>query len=117
MGRVQLIAICVSIAFLFLIARLIIRGRLREEYAIVWIVCTCVLILFSFWRSGLEVAARMLGIIAAPNLVFTGAIFAILIYLLHLSLVISRLQEQHKVLAQEIAILKTLSEEQKKNKE
>jgi hypothetical protein len=106
MGRIQIIAIITSLLFLFIIARLIVRGKLREEYTIVWIGCTFVLVLFSCWRNGLEVLASMLGIIAAPNLVFTGAIFAVFIYLLHLSLVVSRLHEQTKDLAQEMALLK-----------
>jgi hypothetical protein len=106
MGRIQIIAICISLAFLLLIARLIIKGKLREEYAFVWIICTIVLIIFSFWRNGLEVVSGLVGIIAAPNLVFTGAVFAILIYLLHMSMVVSKLQEQNKTLAQEVALLK-----------
>jgi hypothetical protein len=106
MGRIQIIAIITSLLFLLLVARLIIRGKLREEYAIAWICCTFVLVLFSFWRNGLEVLAALMGIIAAPNLVFTGATCAIFIYLLHLSLVVSRLHEQNKTLAQEMALLK-----------
>jgi hypothetical protein len=106
MGRIQIIAIITSLLFLLLIARLIIRGKLREEYAIAWISCTGILVVFSFWRNGLEVLAGLMGIVAAPNLVFTGAICAIFIYLLHLSLVVSRLHEQNKTLAQEMALLK-----------
>ena len=79
---------------------------MREEYSIVWIVCTIILILFSLWRDGLELIADFVGVYEAPNLVFTGAIFAILIYLLHLSIVVSKLHSQNKQLAQEIALLK-----------
>jgi hypothetical protein len=106
MAKIQIIAITVSLLFLLYIVRLIIKGKLREEYSIVWIVCTIVLILFSFWRNGLEVLAKLMGIIEAPNLVFTGAIFAVFIYLLHLSVVVSKLHNQNKQLAQEIALLK-----------
>jgi hypothetical protein len=114
MERIQIIAIATSIAFLLYIGRLIIRGRLREEYAIVWIVCTIFLIAFSLWRNGLEVMSHLFGIYQAPNLVFTAAIFALMIYLLHLSVVISKLQEQNKTLAQEIAIIKQKIEEESK---
>ncbi len=106
MAKIQIIAIAVSLLFLIYIMRLIIKGKLREEYSIVWIVCTIVLIAFSFWRNGLEVLAHILGIYEAPNLVFSGAIFAIFIYLLHLSIVVSKLHSQNKQLAQEIALLK-----------
>jgi|SRR5665213_2948186 len=106
MEKIQIIAIISSFAFLIFIGRLIIRGKLREEYAIVWIVCTIILLIFSFWRNGLEVMSQIMGVYAAPNLVFIGAIVAIMIYLLHLSLVVSKLQMQNKSLAQEIALLK-----------
>jgi hypothetical protein len=106
MAKIQIIAIAVSLLFLFYILRLIIKGKLREEYSIIWIACTLVLIVFSFWRNGLEVMAHLVGIYEAPNLVFTGAIFAVFIYLLHLSVVVSRLHSQNKQLAQEIALMK-----------
>lgn len=106
MFRIQAIAIATSILFLLYIIRLIIKGKLREEYSIVWIVCTVVLILFSFWRDGLAVVSELVGVYSPPNLVFIAAIFAIFIYLLHLSVVISKLQSQNKQLAQDIALLK-----------
>lgn len=106
MERIQIISIGASLLFLIYIGWLIVRGKLREEYAIVWIISTAVLILFSFWRKGLDLVSEMLGIQSPPNMVFTGAIFALLIYLLHLSVTVSKLQEQNKILAQEIALLK-----------
>src|SRR5580692_11557917 len=96
MFRIQLIAIISNLLFLFYIGRLIVRGKLREEYAIMWLICTVILVIFSFWRNGLETVSALFGVYAPPNMVFIGAIFAILIYLLHLSVVLSRLQEQNK---------------------
>jgi hypothetical protein len=115
MEKIQVIAVVTSLSFLFYIGWLIIRGKLREEYAIIWIISTLVLIVFSFWRDGLVVLAEFFGVIDAPNLVFTGAIFAILIYLLHLSVTVSRLQQQNKKLSQDIALLreKELSKKEK----
>lgn len=106
MERIQILAIAASLIFLGFIARLIIKGKLREEYAIIWIVSSFLLIAFSFWRKGLEIISHIVGVFDPPNLVFTGAIFAILIYLLHLSIVVSKLQDQNKTLAQDIALLK-----------
>lgn len=105
MEKIQIIAIITSVLFLLYIGWLIVKGKLREEYAIIWILCTVLLVVFSFWRDGLVVVSKMLGIIEAPNMVFTGAIFAILIYLLHLSVTVSKLQSQNKKLAQDIALL------------
>lgn len=106
MARIQIIAIAISVLFLLYIVRLIVKGKLREEYSIVWIVCTIVLVLFSLWRRGLDLVSTLLGVYSPPNLIFTAAIFAIFIYLLHLSVVVSKLQSQNKQLAQEIALMK-----------
>ena len=106
MARIQIITIVVSLLFLFYVALLITRGKLREEYAIVWCVCTLILVVFSFWRDGLAVMSKLFGVYEPPNLVFTAAIFAILTYLLHLSVVASKLHKQNKQLAQEMALLK-----------
>jgi hypothetical protein len=106
MARIQIITIIVSLLFLLYIARLIIKGKLREEYSIVWCVCTLILVIFSFWRNGLQVMSKLFGVFEAPNLVFTACIFAILIYLLHLSVISSKLYEQNKKMAQDIAMLK-----------
>lgn len=103
MPRIQIITIIVSVLLLLFIARLIIKGKLREEYAIVWIISTLLLVAFSLWREGLEVVGKFMQVYDPPNLVFTGAIAAILIYLLHLSVVVSKLQEQNKRLTQELA--------------
>jgi hypothetical protein len=111
MGRVQILAIIASIVFIAFIAQLIVRGKLREEYAIIWIVCAVLLTIFAIWREALDKVTKLLGFELPSNLIFTGAIFAMLIYLLHLSVVVSKLQEQNKTLAQDIALLK---EKQKK---
>lgn len=111
MERIQIITIIINLFFLISIARLIVKGKLREEYAIVWLVCTVLLGIFAIWRDGLEVIARLFGVYEAPNLVFTGFIFIILIYLLHLSIVNSKLQKNLTKLTQEIALLKQDNEQ------
>ena len=106
MNRIQVITIFVTIALLVYISRLIIKGKLREEYSIVWCISTLVLIIFSFWRDGLAVVSKLFGVIEPPNLIFTACMFVVIIYLLHLSVVASKLQNQNKSMAQQIAQLK-----------
>lgn len=113
--KIQIVTIAVSLLFSIYVSRLIIKGKLREEYAIFWFVCTLLLIFFSFWRNGLEVMARLFGVYEAPNLVFTAAIFAILAYILHLSVVISGLHAGNKTLTQELAMLKNKLNELEKS--
>lgn len=111
MARIQIITIIVNILFLIYIARLIVKGKLREEYAIVWCASTVVLLLFSFWAKGLDLLSELFGVYEPTNLLFTGFIFIILIYLLHLSVVNSKLQKNMTRLTQELALMKQRLEE------
>lgn len=104
--KIQLISIIGSLLFLAFIGRLIIKGKLREEYSIVWIICTIFLLIFSFWRDGLDIIATNLGVYYPPSLIFLAAIFAIVIFLVHLSVDNSRLHNQLKELTHEMAFLK-----------
>lgn len=113
MERIQIIVIIAAVGFLGYIARLIKKGKLREEYSIIWVICAIVIVVFTFWRESLDKVASAFGVYAPPNLIFTVAIFAVFVYLLHLSVVISKLQEQNKKLSQKIALL----EEEKKQQD
>lgn len=106
MARIQIITIFINLLFIFYISRLIIKNRLREEYAIIWCLCTLIIILFSFWRNGLAVMSKLFDVVEPPNLVFTAFIFVILVYLLHLSVVNSKLQRDITSLSQELALMK-----------
>ena len=104
--KVQIISIIMVLLFMYVVIRLVIRGKLREEYSVVWLLGTVVLIVFSVWRQGLQNIADLLNVSYAPSLLFLVAIFAIICFLLHLSIVISKLQAQIKDLAYALAILK-----------
>jgi len=113
MSRIQVITIIISILFLGLVSRLIVKGRLREEYSIIWFLFTCILVGFSFWDKGLTMLSNLFGVSIPANLIFTISIFIALVYLLHLSVVSSKLQKQNKQMAQQIALLKTELDEMK----
>lgn len=112
--RLQIIAIISALVFMFFIFRLISKGKLREEYSFIWIICTVLLLVFSVWRNGLDVIAKLMGIFYAPSLIFMGAIFAIVIFLVHLSVVNSKQHKQIKELSQEMALLKEKLEKKEK---
>jgi hypothetical protein len=115
--KIQVLSILGSLLFLAFIARLILRGKLREEYSVIWIACTAFLLFFSIWRDGLEKIAGLLGVYYAPSLIFLFGFFAIILFLVHLSMVASRQHKQLKELAQELALLKRQNETRKKIEE
>jgi hypothetical protein len=103
--RIQLLAILATGALLLVVLELVRRRRLQERYALLWLVSAVVLLILASWRGALSAAASLIGIAYPPNALFFLAFAAILIVLLHFSMVISRLSDQTKVLAQRVAML------------
>lgn len=112
--NIQVLSILCSALFMIMIFYLVIKGKLREEYSVLWIVCTVLLLVFSFWRNGLDLIAKAMGVYYAPSLLFMVAILVIIIFLVHLSLVNSRQSKQVKSLAQSLAILEKRLRQQDK---
>ncbi|MGZ4088949.1 MAG: DUF2304 domain-containing protein, partial [Bacteroidia bacterium] len=103
---IQVVCIALTALFLLFIFRLIVRRKLREEFSIIWIITAIILNVLSFWRGGLDLLARLLGVYYAPSLLFMLLFFAIIVYLVHLSVINTRQQDKLKMLAQEMALLK-----------
>jgi hypothetical protein len=103
--RVQIVAILVCLGLLGVVLELVRRRRLMERYALLWLACALVLLGLSIWRDALEIFARAVGVAYAPSALFLVALGFILLLLLHFSLVISRLADQTKVLAQRLGLV------------
>lgn len=106
MSRIQILIAIINLLFLLYISRLIVKGKLREEYAFIWWISAGFLLIFSMWTKGQLAVTNFLGVTLPANLIFGGLIFLILIYLLHISLVNSKLQRNVTKLTQELAMLK-----------
>ena len=103
--RIQIVSIVGAVALLVLVLELVRRRRLMERYALLWLFSALVLLGLAIWQDALNVIARAMGIISAPNALFLVAVGFILLLLLHFSAVMSRLSDQSKVLAQRQAML------------
>ena len=104
--KVSIAATIVSLLLLLVVFELIRSRRLRERYALLWLLTGMVLLVLSVWRGGLNTIAGWVGVRGYPPAVLfaVGLLFVILV-LLHYSTVISRLSDQNVVLAQRLALL------------
>ena len=103
---VSIVAAAASVALLIVVFELIRSRRLRERYALLWLVTGVVLLVLSAWRSGLNTIAGWVGVTGYPPAVlFAVATLFILLVLLDYSTVISKLADQNTVLAQRLALL------------
>lgn len=113
---IQYLSISGSIFILIFIIELIRRQKMKEEYALLWLLFAIIFLVFSIWRRGLTLFASLIGIVYAPSALFLILLISFFCILLHYSVVISRLSENNKNLAQDIGILKMELNELKKNK-
>jgi hypothetical protein len=106
--KVSIAATAVSLLLVLVVFELIRSRRLRERYALLWLLTGIVLVVLSAWRGGLNTIAAWVGIRGYPPAVLfaVGLLFVILV-LLHYSTVISRLSDQNVILAQRLALLET----------
>ena len=109
--RLQIVSIGATLALFVLVFELVRRRRLMERYALLWLFSTVVLLGLAVWKDLLEQVASAIGIFYAPSALFVVAFGFILVILLHFSLVISRLADQTKVLAQRVSLLQARIEE------
>jgi hypothetical protein len=104
--KVSIAASIASLLLLLVVFELIRSRRLRERYALLWVLTGTVLLVLSVWRGGLNTIAGWLGVETYPPAVlFAVASLFILAVLLHYSTVISKLTDQNVILAQRIALL------------
>jgi len=104
-SRLQIVAIVGAVALLVFVLELVRRRSLMERYALLWLFSSVVILGLAVWQDALEVLARGMGIVSAPNALFFVALGFILLLLLHFSAAMSRLTDQSKVLAQRQALL------------
>ena len=104
--KISIIASVASLLLLLVVFELIRSRRLRERYAILWLVTGVVLLVLSAWREALNTIAGWFGVTTYPPAVlFAVATIFILLVLLHYSTVLSKLSDQNVILAQRLALL------------
>jgi hypothetical protein len=103
---ISITAAIASLILLIVVFELIRSRRLRERYALLWLLTGLVLLALSLWRDGLNTIAGWFGVETYPPAILgaVGALF-ILLVLLQYSTVISRLADQNTILAQRLALL------------
>ncbi len=105
-GRIQLVAILGSILLIIFIFLLIRKRKLKEEYSVLWLFFSFVFLILSVWRGSVDWIAAKLGIAYAPAALFLIFIMAIFIIMIDFSIIISKLSDANKNIAQELALLK-----------
>ncbi len=114
MTRVSVLAVAVSVILLLSILEMVRRRKLAEEYSILWLFGTLVILIMAVKKDWLEWASSVVGIVYPPSFLFLIGMFFVILILIHFSISISRLYQMNKKIAQELALYKQKTEEEKK---
>jgi hypothetical protein len=112
--RAMIFGLAASIITFVFIIELVRQRRLKEEYSLLWLATAAVLLILSVSRPLLDVLADMVGIYYPPSALFLVAVIFVLFILLHFSTVLTRLSQQNKETAQQIALLRWQLEQTQK---
>lgn len=104
-NRVRIIAVIVTAIMLGIVLELVRRRRLVERYALLWMTVALALLVLAVWNEPLRLASRAAGIDVPANALFIAAFAVAFVLLLHFSVITTRLSEETKILAQEVARL------------
>jgi hypothetical protein len=105
------LAIAGTLGLLLFVFELVRRKHLSERYAILWLLAAVTLFVLAAWKGLLTTLSNDVGISYPPSALFAVAIGLIVILLMYFSLVVSRLSDQNKILAQRLALLQRRVEE------
>jgi Uncharacterized conserved protein (DUF2304) len=104
--KISIAASIASLLLLLVVLELIRGRRLKERYALLWIVTGLVLLVLSAWRGGLNTIAGWLGVATyPPAILFAVATLFVIVVLLYYSTVLSQLADRSTLLAQRVALL------------
>ena len=107
MLRTQIFSLVFSIFLFLFILELIRREKLLEKYSLLWLGVAVLMMVASLSRRLLDILAESVGIYYPPAALFLVGLLFIVALLLHFSLVISRMSEENKILAQKMALLES----------
>ncbi len=91
------------VVFLLMLLR---TRRLREKYAITWIVVGVGVCVFGAFPETVAALARAVGVQTPSNLLFALALIVLLLVCIQLSTEITTLEEETRTLAEEVALLR-----------
>lgn len=95
---------CVAlVGFLVVLMR---TRRLREKYAVIWIVVGLGVSVLAVFPRAAEALARLVGVQTPSNLIFALALIVLLLVGIQLSVEITTLEEETRTLTEEVALLR-----------
>ncbi|MFE3204110.1 DUF2304 domain-containing protein [Embleya sp. NPDC055664] len=112
--KLTIVTAIAGLLVVVVILELLRRRQLREKYAVLWLVVGLIVVPLGAFPKMLDSVATTAGVRSGVSLVlFLGFVFLLLVCI-HLSWESSRLEEETRSLAEEVALIRTQLAEQER---
>jgi hypothetical protein len=111
LSRTQVIVAFGAVGLALLVLELVRRRKLSEELSLFWLASAVAIALLGFSTGLLRAMTHALGILYESSTVFAVGLGFAVVGLLVLSVRLSRLSQEHLVLAREVALLRLALDE------
>ena len=106
MTKLTIVTGLTALVLLGFIIELLRRRQLQEKYAILWLAVSVIMVPLAFFPTIVNKVAVTIGFASGVSLVlFVGIVFLLLVCM-HLSWEVSRLEEETRTLAEDVALLR-----------
>lgn len=111
MTRAQLVAAVLAVAVVAIVIELVRRRRLSEEFSLLWIVASIGAAALALWTDLLRAVTRALGALYETSTIFFFGLLFVMVVLLYYAVKLTRLSQESRRLAQDLALLRRKLEE------
>lgn len=102
----QIFSVIVSLMVFFFTIDLVRKKRLREEYSLLWLGTSILMLVLIIRYDWLLAVTKMIGAVLPTTTLFLGSILFLILLAVQFSIKISKLSNQVKDLVQENALLR-----------
>jgi hypothetical protein len=107
MEKLNILTAIVGLLLLAAFLELLRRRRLREKYAVLWILVSLGVVPLAIFPRGLDRLSDALGVKSGASLVLFLGLILLLLICTHLSWEVSQLEEETRTLSEEVALIRT----------
>lgn len=102
----QIFSIIMSLAVFFITIELVRKKKLREEYSLLWLGTSLIMIILILRYDWLLALTKLIGAVLPTTTLFLGSLIFLMLLSVQFSMRISKLSDQVKDLVQENALLR-----------
>lgn len=111
--NIYVLSVVFCLLFLGFVIEMIRRRKISERYSLLWLILGLIMLIFSLFPGLLNGLASAMGIVYGTSLLFFIGFLFSLVFILHLTTVITKLDRKMTRLTQELALLRSKGEEAK----